>query len=544
MRALVVHEHDRVIGIVPLVVRGQTVGFWGSPESDCNDVLCGDPDAPRVLEAALDFLLQSPLRWKSGLLDNLPSQSRIVRAIPALPSSIRQHLQLVFRCPAPTIMIGQNTAQVLDPLINKDQLKRYDRKLQTRGRVRFRHLGTREEVREHLACFFHQHITRWAMSGMRSDLIRPERRAFFEALVEELDPRTELRFGVLELDSRPIAYHFGLQIAGRLIWYKPTFDVNYWELCPGDVLLRNLFQYARDARLDEFDFSVGDEPFKYRFANGVRHNYALHLESHPAHMRSRVTRIARRAEHLVRQKPEWKAALKSKAYYLIGIGERFRRLVTPEAPLRNCLYGLRRMYRRTIWGRDEALFYIGMETPLFVNSRIELTEGSLGALASLSAQHSGALSGGDLQEYRRRLKFGDRAFIARTPQEEVFILWVGHRSEIAVPEIGPDCNLRLRSAVSVLYECRPVRADPAGRVPSAILRAVAAYFRRNRLWIYSTGDDGPLKQAIEDAGFRLRHRRFHYASLRAWIRARLTRCEATPAFEEEEAVERVSHASL
>src|SRR5882672_7434928 len=125
LHSFVVHEGNRVAGILPLVLRGETLEFLGSPESDCNDLLCEEEEAPKVLEVALASLLQQRPGWRSGLLDRLPADSRIVRSVPALPPSLRRHLQLVFKCPSPTILLEENRTQLLNTLINKDQLKRY-----------------------------------------------------------------------------------------------------------------------------------------------------------------------------------------------------------------------------------------------------------------------------------------------------------------------------------------------------------------------------------------------------------------------------------
>jgi CelD/BcsL family acetyltransferase involved in cellulose biosynthesis len=523
--SFVVHEGNRIAGILPLVLRGETLEFLGSPESDCNDLLCDDDEAVRVLEVALVALLQQRFRWRSGVLDHLPADSRIVRSIPALPLSVRRHLQLIYQCPSPTILLDQNRTQVLDTLLNKGQLKRYDKKLQKQGCVAFRHLKTRVEIREHLDRFFHQHITRWAMKGVRSQFLQPERRAFYEAMVEEFDPRTELRFGVLELDSRPIAYHFGLQLNERLIWYKPAFDVNYWDHCPGDVLLRSLFQYARDAALREFDFSVGDEPFKYRYSNHVRQNYILHVESHPERLQNRVKTLVRHGQHVVRQKPGWKAALNPKVGYLTRFASQFSPLAKSQHPWKRFVGGLPTICRRMIGMREEVCFYASPEKAIEGACSAGIAPGSLDTLAALSVEYPDALDPATLQGYRRRLTQGDRVFIARGERGEAFVLWVGLRTEITVPELGRECRLRLGTPAMVLYDYWTASHDRGKRVPSQILRMLAEQLAENPFWIYSLREHRTRCQAIEDAGFQLRHRLFRRIFLLSFQRTRIAPME-------------------
>ena len=114
-------------------------------------------------------------------------------------------------------------------MLAKDSLKRHQAKLQKKGKIAFRHLEDRDEIREHMVTFYIQHIRRRAMAGDPSRFLDPAERVLYEALVEELDPTRTLRFAVLELNDRPIAYHFGFEFDGKFIWYKPTFDVALWD---------------------------------------------------------------------------------------------------------------------------------------------------------------------------------------------------------------------------------------------------------------------------------------------------------------------------
>jgi CelD/BcsL family acetyltransferase involved in cellulose biosynthesis len=57
-----------------------------------------------------------------------------------------------------------------------------------------------------------------------------------------------------------------------LYWYKPSFDPAYSRHSPGLVLLHYLVKDAVERGLDEFDFTVGAESFKLRFANEIRTN--------------------------------------------------------------------------------------------------------------------------------------------------------------------------------------------------------------------------------------------------------------------------------
>jgi CelD/BcsL family acetyltransferase involved in cellulose biosynthesis len=162
------------------------------------------------------------------------------------------------------------------------------------GNVVFRHLESRGEIKSRLPEFYLQHIGRRALVGDESLFCRAESRTFYEALVDELDPEHELRFAVVELDGRTIAFHFGFECNGKFVWYKPAFDVDLRHYSPGEVLLRELFEYAGHRGLREFDFTVGGEAFKRRFANRTRHNHTMFL--YPRTFRGRIGRLACQAK--------------------------------------------------------------------------------------------------------------------------------------------------------------------------------------------------------------------------------------------------------
>jgi hypothetical protein len=155
--------------------------------------------------------------------------------------------------------------------IGKKSLRQFTRKLaSTLGELSLVHCADVASATEQFELLVRQHEERSAVAGRRSQFLDdPRQRALFLALIEELDPASTLRFSVLWAGPHPVACHFGFEAAGRFIYYKPTFDVDYWELSAGQVLLVKMFEYAKERGLPVFDFSIGDEAYKYRFANQV-----------------------------------------------------------------------------------------------------------------------------------------------------------------------------------------------------------------------------------------------------------------------------------
>ena len=277
--APVIFAGDALVGIVPLVIQNGTMRLLGEPYADYNGPLCLPQRALEVLNTAFTALLDAPFPWTECVFNNLPEGSPVMQSLQSPAWKLHRHFQSVFQYSCPTVR--DDGSNIFEGLALKERLKRNENRLRRKGNLEFRHLEDRQEIQGHLCEFFAQHATRQTLNGIRSQFLDPAPRAMMRALVEELDPVRQLRFCVLELNGRAIAYHFGFQRAGKLIFYVPTFDVNYWGDSPGDVLLRNLFKYAQKEKLSEFDFSIGDEAYKERFANYVGKTWSAYFFVRP-----------------------------------------------------------------------------------------------------------------------------------------------------------------------------------------------------------------------------------------------------------------------
>jgi CelD/BcsL family acetyltransferase involved in cellulose biosynthesis len=300
--APVVFSGDRVVGILPLALHGEDLRLLGSPYSDYNGLLCGAEAAGLIVAAAFTALLEAPVPWTECVLEGIPESSPLVHGGDALPSSLHVRQQLVFGewCP----VAFNDGCGLFDRLSRKTSLRRHEKWLGRRGGLRFRHIETRDEILgRHLDEFFRFRSARRAQMGDDSASASPAARPMVEALVRELDPARVLRFSVLELDGRPVAYHFGFQHAGRFTWYMPAFDIGLSDGAPGEVLLGHLLRYSHQQQLAEFDFTVGDEAYKRRFANHVRRTFTLYFYRYPRQPRVEVRRLVRSVRDRARRSP-------------------------------------------------------------------------------------------------------------------------------------------------------------------------------------------------------------------------------------------------
>ena len=514
----VVRRAGVVVGILPLVQRGKILEFLGAPDADYNDLLCAEQDAAPVLAAAMSTLLENKFGWRTCELDNLPEHGHIVSYWQTMPPELARHLQLTRRCPCPTILLGAERTATLRDLLQKDSLKRHQKKLEKLGRVSFRHLEDRAEIYTHLDVFFSQHVARHAMNGDRSLFLRSEERAFYRALIEELDPRSGLRFAVLELDGRPIAFHCGFQFNGKFVWYKPTFSVDYWEYAPGEVLLRKLLEYCRDhSEVGEFDFTIGAEQFKTRFANRIRYNFALYADRRPVSVRAQTERVLRRARERLKEHPPALALVRvANAEWTRVRGAIARRGVFAVArelasdALRWCT-DIRRL---CVFCLPVTSGVDGADLTGNIDGGVALTQLErlpLSELAAWGAIHPDWLRVRELQNARERIKQGQQIFGIRRAGVIGAFAWLDRRgnSNLLQP-------LDLQGPVTIIHGlvCGP---DPSARVGleelavtllRGMIKSPPGATQRN-VWFVCADGDKSARAAAATAGFQLRYRLIH-----------------------------------
>jgi CelD/BcsL family acetyltransferase involved in cellulose biosynthesis len=306
--SLVVFAEDEVIGIVPLVKREGVIQFLGVPEADYVDIICEEKWAQEVLEVAFKTLRESVTEWSECIWQHLSKESRVMRHYRALSRQALGNLHCLPTERYQTILLQENRDAVLHSLLGKKHTRRRRNKLQKAGQVRFRHLQTPDAAGTCLNDFFHHHVRRHEAIGKRSVYSAPESRQFIRTLFTKLG--SAARLGVLELNGRPLAWHFGFQVNGKFLLYQHTFDVDASDYTPGELLLWNLFEYARDNVAREFDFGRGNEPYKNRFANYSRETFSLFFE--PSGLKGRMRGLAREAQvHLLPPLQEVKQVAKS-----------------------------------------------------------------------------------------------------------------------------------------------------------------------------------------------------------------------------------------
>lgn len=263
---LIVAKRDgAVVALAPLFTDGGMI-YNLCPEDYVD--FAGDIGDPDILDALLNQARAQVKDFAGFQFYFIGDQSRTGQRLRDAAARLGLKCFDEGSLPAPALdMAGMPEAALA--ATRKKSLVRHEKYFQQTGTLAVEHFQDGEKILPQLPEFFAQHISRRATTEQPSIFLKPEQRAFYEQLVQRIPSTGWLRFTRVTWNDKPIAFHFGLCYQGRYLYAIPTFDVELSRHWPGEVLMRQLLLAAIAEGAKTFDFGIGDEAYKYRYATGV-----------------------------------------------------------------------------------------------------------------------------------------------------------------------------------------------------------------------------------------------------------------------------------
>ena len=265
---LLVERDGKAVTLAPMFCDGGMIFFVGSGGSDYLDFI-GSNDTD-VLKAVFETATERLPQALGFRFYHVPDSSRTGERLSQVAAEVGLVCFNEGSLAAPALDLRREVNGEL-PATQKKSLLRHEKFFRQSGQLELCKVESSQELSANLSPFFDQHVARWASTPFPSLFVENRQRAFYRALVARAADAPWLRFTRLDWNSRPIAYHFGFHYCGSYMWYKPSFDIEVARRSPGEVLLRQLLFAAVDEQAEVFDFGLGDEPFKQRFATRVNH---------------------------------------------------------------------------------------------------------------------------------------------------------------------------------------------------------------------------------------------------------------------------------
>jgi CelD/BcsL family acetyltransferase involved in cellulose biosynthesis len=304
-----VRRDEKLSGIAPLGIslRGasgtRTVSWLGLGCSDYQGVLSAPEDAESVVSACMDALVANWGDWQLIDLPNVPAESPTVRAMILAAERLGMTAAVLpgHACPELQVVGSWAGYQRRRGSSFRSWLGRKYRWLAAEGEVRVVQVTGPEQVEAALRSGFRLHQKRWA-SLYTSSLLSSTApgRAFHRQVSADYARRGWTDLSFLALNDSPIAFALSFSREGRFSYYVPAHDPAYDAFSPGTLLLARLVERAHQDGLHTFDFMIGEESYKYRWATHQRRTVRI-LAGRPGRRGATALHLAR-ARHLARSR--------------------------------------------------------------------------------------------------------------------------------------------------------------------------------------------------------------------------------------------------
>lgn len=276
---LIMAEQDgKPFAIAPLFSDDGMVYFVGSGGSDYLDFV-GDVSDTNALERMLILAAEHVPHFQGFIFYHIREKSQTHTVLADVAK--RQGWNCVDEggMVAPMLALKEYPEQA-QKSTTKRSLLSAENWFNRNGSIKVDHFVRSEDILNHIDEFFEQHIARWGTTEFPSLFLDDSKRSFYKRLGEMATETGWFRLTRLCWEERPVAFHFGFNYRGNFFYYIPSYDVALAKHSPGQVLLRQLILRAQEENAHTFDFGLGDEEYKKRFATNI--NKVCNRGVHPS----------------------------------------------------------------------------------------------------------------------------------------------------------------------------------------------------------------------------------------------------------------------
>jgi CelD/BcsL family acetyltransferase involved in cellulose biosynthesis len=281
---LVRDEQDRLIGCAPLGSRiwrmgplsVRLLGFCALKYCDYNDFVLQTDRAPDALAALAEWFRENTGQWDVMQFQPVCEDAWVL-CHELFLGRTRGRFRIERYQVAPYLSLQADWSSVEDALSNKRAKKiRYEvKRLFREFPGAFREVNQGQELECAVKQFMDLHQKRMREQHQRGRFPDSNARQGFCALAKALATQGHAKVDTISSDRETIAAHCIFEFRGTVSYFLGGFDPDYARLSPGNVALALGIANALRNTATEYDFLVGDEPYKYFWASGQRKIYRI-----------------------------------------------------------------------------------------------------------------------------------------------------------------------------------------------------------------------------------------------------------------------------
>jgi CelD/BcsL family acetyltransferase involved in cellulose biosynthesis len=149
---------------------------------------------------------------------------------------------------------------------HRGDVRRQFKRLAGKGNAELFVATTRAEILSRLPYLYAMHTKNWGTRTGYSEFERGPMAKFVAQLAAEM-PLQLLHYSELRLDNQPLSCHFGFRDRDALLWYKPTYDIDWANYAPGKLHIARAAEWGIAHGCGKIDFLQGTEPYKMQWAD-------------------------------------------------------------------------------------------------------------------------------------------------------------------------------------------------------------------------------------------------------------------------------------
>jgi CelD/BcsL family acetyltransferase involved in cellulose biosynthesis len=257
----VIRDDRNIIGIAPLMRKGETAYFMGSTEvCDYMDFIIAPGMEEDFSHALLDDLKRSGITRLD--LAHVRPDSAVLRNLPALARDNGYKAEVSPEETSLETVLPESWDKYLAMLTRKQrhEVRRKLRRLYEAGQVDYSFAGEIESVSDSMDTFIKLFIE---CRDDKAVFLTKQMEEFFRLLAEKTHEAGLLKLGTLKLDNQPVACIMCFDYNECIYLYNSGYDPDYNHLSAG--LLSKVLGVQESIKKGKkrFDFLKGSEPYKY-----------------------------------------------------------------------------------------------------------------------------------------------------------------------------------------------------------------------------------------------------------------------------------------
>ena len=259
---IAVRDKEKLIGIAPLMVKGEEARFIGDPDvCDYQDFIVAPGRGKEFFETLINHL------GKQGIsrfdLNTVRADSKVPSELVAAAKSLKCEVSCIPEDVTLELDLPASWDKFLAELTGKQrhEVRRKLRRLNDAGEINYRVVEDFEQVTDEMETFL-------ALFGLsRSDkaaFMTNQMRYYFRLLAESMAKANLLKLSFLEVDGTPAAAVMCFDYNSTIYLYNNGYDGRFSSLSVG--LLSKVLTIKESIRRGKkkYDFLKGTEEYKYR----------------------------------------------------------------------------------------------------------------------------------------------------------------------------------------------------------------------------------------------------------------------------------------